>query len=201
MNNLICTIVLPVLGMGIIIFCLLSFILPFGEKFKGKTQKIKSFGFDMEISIRTLYVLIGLVLAFTGTYLHLRNLKVKDENQSKYITSIESENARLKEELAKSNKMPINMLVTLEGVATNNIPALEDLECHYVLRISGQQRSFKADVTPGICNEEFQITLKDMTTDNTVWAVIVRDLANNREWTYENPFLPLVPQYTLERRH
>jgi hypothetical protein len=194
-------IVLPLLGMGIIIFCLLSFILPFGERFKGRTQKIKGFGLDMEISIRTLYVLIGLVLAFTGTYLHLKKLKVYDKNQSKYIESIESENARLKEELVKSNKMAINMLVTLEGVGTDHVPALEDLECHYALRITGQQRLFKADVSPGIRNEEFQISLKDMTAETTVWAVIVRDLASNREWTYENPFLPLVPQYTLKRRH
>jgi len=50
MDSLISSTILPLLGIGIIIFCILSFFFPYGGKFKDKTQRFKGLGVDMEVS-------------------------------------------------------------------------------------------------------------------------------------------------------
>ena len=50
MENLITNLLLPVLGVLIILFCIFSYFLPYGAKFKGQIQKIKAFGMNLELS-------------------------------------------------------------------------------------------------------------------------------------------------------
>lgn len=66
MNLLTSSYFLPLLGMGIVVFCVLSFFFPYGEKLKGKIQKIKGFGVDLEVSVLTLFIIIGVILSFSG---------------------------------------------------------------------------------------------------------------------------------------
>ena len=56
-----------IIGMVIVAFWVLSFFLPYGKKIKGKTQKIKAFGIDLEVSILTLLLLVGLPTALLAT--------------------------------------------------------------------------------------------------------------------------------------
>ena len=73
MDPLITNYVMPGIGCIIILVCLLSFFSSFGDKFKDKTQKIKGFGIDLEVSVLSLFILVGVALSFAGIYLNVMN--------------------------------------------------------------------------------------------------------------------------------
>src|SRR5260370_33460709 len=70
-SSVISGIILPTFGVGIVLFCLLSFVFPYGERFKDKVQKIKALGVDLEVSVLALFILVGVVMAFVGVYLRV----------------------------------------------------------------------------------------------------------------------------------
>lgn len=180
---------IPFLGMGIIIFCILSFFLPYGEKFKGKIQKIKGFGVDMEISIFTLFIMIGVILSLTGVY-----IQIKDYKQQLYIAKKEEGAAKIA--LAQAKKMEMRIVVSLEGVSENNMPKLEDVRCKYF--IPGSDKHIEADVIRGAHSATFKIILKDVTSMTHVIRLVLEDNATNRKWEMVN-FMPLEPVFSLKR--
>jgi predicted membrane protein len=180
---------IPLLGFGIIIFCILSFFLPYGEKFKGKIQKIKGFGVNLEISIFTLFIIIGVILSLTGVYLQITDYEQQLNNSKK-----EEEAAKIA--LAQANKMEMRVVVSLEGVSENDMPKLEDVKCKYFL--PGSDRHIEADVIKGVAQGTFKIILKDVTSRTHVLRLVLEDNATNRKWEKMN-FMPLEPVFSLKK--
>ena len=179
--------IFPILGVGIIIFCILKFILPYGEKFTGKIQKIKGFGVELEISIFTLLILIGIILSLTGVF-----LEIKDYEQQ--LDAIKQEKEAAKFALSQANQMEMRMVVSLEGVSENDIPKLEDIKCTYFL--PGSDQHIKADVIKGVGHGTFKIILKDVTSMTHVLRLVLEDKDTNRKWEKMN-FMPFEPMFLL----
>ncbi len=169
--------IISIFGFGIIIFCILSFFFPYGEKFTGKIQKIKGFGIDLEISIFTLFILIGVILSSTGVY-----FKIKDYDNRLNNAKIEVLNAE--NELAKCEKMDMRMVVSLEGVSATDMPKLEDVKCKYFL--PGSDKYIEADVIKGVSRGTFKIILKDVNSLTHVLQLVLEDNATNRKWEKMN---------------
>lgn len=179
--------IIPLLGVGIIIFCILSFFLPYGEKFKGKIQKIKGFGVDLEISIFALLIIIGIILSLTGVY-----LEIKDYEQQ--LNAVKKEKEAAKIALSQANQMEMRMVVSLEGVSENDIPELVDLNCKYFL--PGSDQHIEAAVIKGVGHGTFKIILRDVTSMTHVLRLVLEDNATNRKWEKMN-FMPLEPVFSL----
>lgn len=70
-------VLLPLVGILVVVFALLSFLRPNAVTLQGKTQKIKGFGLDLEISVLTLFVLIGMTFSLIGAYLVVQDYEGK----------------------------------------------------------------------------------------------------------------------------
>lgn len=190
MTSLISDLVLPFLGVVLIVFSILSFFLPYGEKIKGKIQKIKAFGVDVELSVLTLIILVGLILSFTGMYVQIQDY----DNQ---LNLAKADQLALQKALERAQKFQVNVLLTLEDVTADDMPKPDDLECEY--HIMGEEQPVKVRVNEGYAFHEFRITLTDITTKTAIRSLILKDLSTNRKWAYNKVIMPLEPSYTLKK--
>ena len=205
MGSQIVVIFISLLGIGIIIFCILSFFFPYGEKFKGKIQKIKGLGIDLEISIFTLFIIIGVILLLLGVYLQVNDYEkqlisakqseaaAKNDYEKQLISAKQSE-AAAKFALAQSYKIEMRMVVSLEGISENDIPKIEDVKCVYFL--PGSDEPKVTEVSIGFRRGTFKIILKDITSSTHILRLVFKDNATNRKWEKMN-FMPLEPVFTL----
>ena len=120
-DSLMSGVILPLTGIGIIIFCILSFLLPYGEKFRDKTQKVKGFGLDLEVSVLTLLILIGVSMSLTGVYLQICDYKGQLDEAIRRRYAAE-------DALSQTKKMEMKILVTLENAGEDDIPNLCDVK-------------------------------------------------------------------------
>lgn len=195
--NIIVKIFFPLIGIGIILFCLLSFIFPFGRKFKNKVQKIKGFGVDIEVSVLTLFILIGFILSFIGLFLNIKSYEDSIKDMNKKILSIKTENKMLSETIKGKEKMEINVLLNLEIKDNDEPPEIDQLKCEYYLNVQGKKVSIECKVGDGVANDQFQITLKDITRDITIWKIVLTEKSTNKKWVYNRAFSPCVPEIKL----
>src|SRR4051812_22761254 len=65
-------ILLPLIGICVGVVSVFAFTRP-SSPLKEKTQRIKGFGLDLEVSVLTLIVLIGLTFSLAGIYLVTRD--------------------------------------------------------------------------------------------------------------------------------
>lgn len=77
MSDLILKVVLPTAGLIIILFCIGAYFFKYGSHLKDSVQEIKMLGADMRISIITVFVLVGLIFVFAGTYFNIVNTNSK----------------------------------------------------------------------------------------------------------------------------
>lgn len=178
---------MPILGLLIIFFCIGSYILKYGDRFSGKSQKIKGFGLDLEISVRAIFILTGILLLFTGVYI----------NNKDYESSLKEANATIhaaKIALEIANKKEVRIVVRIDGVRGGNMPPLDELKCKYF--VPGNDIAIYADVVHGISPGTFKIILKEIASDTHISKLELEDKLNNRKWIKEN-FMPMEPVYTL----
>ncbi len=105
-------------GILIVLFCISSFVLPFGQNFTSKTQKIRGLGLDLEVSVLTLLLIIGFVLIFFGGGIWLQLQGINEQLDSLKTEKVKAE-ARandLQEKLDKANSMELVAFIRLEDV-------------------------------------------------------------------------------------
>lgn len=184
------------LGIMVVLFCLSSYIFPFGERFKDKTQKIKGFGVDLEVSVITLFILIGFVLTFSGIFLQLKDYDRQLQELERTRTERDAKIDFMQRQLTQLQKMEVHALVTLEGVDRRHLPKLQDLDCSYTFPGGELAKPESAPVSLGV-GESFQITLKDISRGTLIRHLVVEDRATSRRWAIDN-FEPLMPTLSLK---
>lgn len=189
MNSPIINIILPLIGLGILVLCMLSFFFRYGDKLKGKTQKIKGFGVDMEVSVLTVFILVGILLSFSGVY-----LRVKD--YEKNLEAARNKEKAAKQALEQARKMEMKMFLVLEGVDESNAPKLEDLHCEYFL--SGEDEPTTVDVTRGYSTGHFKAILKEMSCKDHIALLVLEDQVIHRKWV-KRSFMPFEPEHLLTK--
>ncbi len=189
MDSTIEVLIISMSGLGILAFCILSFFFPYGERFKGKIQKIKGLGVELEISIFTLFIIAGVTLTLTSVY-----LQIKDYENLLSVAKQNEEAANIA--LAKSFKMEMRIVISLEGVGNDDIPNLNDVACEYFL--PGTDECNEADVIIGYIKGTFKIILKDITPKTHITRLEFIDKATDRKWITTN-FMPLEPMFTMRK--
>ncbi len=187
MDSLLISYILPLLGVVILLFCFGSFVLPYGERFKGKIQKVKAFGMDLEVSVITFFVIVGVILAFTGVYFHIQDYETR-------LVQAQKDRDLAKEALVLAQTMEIKAVITLENVNEDNMPQLENLQCKYFLY--GDDTPVMVDVIKGYRSDQFKLILRDICPKTNIAQLVLEDLSNGKRWGKEN-FLPLEPVYEL----
>ena len=188
MESVLISYVFPILGILILLFCIFSYFFRYGEKFKGKVQKVKAFGVDIEVSVLSLFILIGLVFSALGVYLYLNNFDAK-------ISNYEAQMNKIKTKLEEAEKRDIVLLVSLDGVSEENEPSLSDLQCHYKCPVSRHDE--RADVSKGYFPLQYKIHLRDIKRTTYIVKLVMEDAASGRKWMKMN-FAPFEPYFKLE---
>jgi hypothetical protein len=203
--------VIPFLGIGIILFCILSFLFPFGERLRDRTQKIQGpWNIHLEVSAVTLFFIVGVILCVSSVYLYTfdyeKRLKEQEGRLAESLREHEEELAKLRKEYEgrlASQKMDLQAYVKLEGAQAD--PSLRDHK-KFVSRYleSNRPEPVEGDVARGPYPGSFSIKLREVTPDTAIRLLELEEKAEpHRKWKYElqeqQAYWPLQPTLDLRR--
>lgn len=213
------SVILPLLGVGIIIFCFLSVFFPFGKRLQAnlQSQKLSAFGVDLEVSLFSFLILIGVAMAGSGVYLNIQNydarlkqaqqkiIEMEMAHQKALLAAEQSFNERLMEIPQRAAELAIRQLqsidiyaiISLEGIGPDEEFELDDLECRYF--VSGARDDGKpAEISRGIGINQFRVFLQDLNFNMHIRRLELRHPPTGRRWAVEN-FMPLEPVFSLKK--
>ena len=202
MSDLILKVVLPTAGLIIILFCIGAYFFKYGSHLKDSVQEIKMLGADMRISIITVFVLVGLIFVFAGTYFNIVNTNSKlakmleDENQRGL--SYQTEKIRLEAQvntLKISQNKTLSYFIDLDGV--DNIPDVKNLKISYKLwGDEDKENLLSCSLTTQNDKQRLSITISDLDPKSFITALLVEDVSTKHKWKM-NSFYPLSPSLKL----
>ena len=196
--SLLANLILPGLGIAIILFCIASFVFPFGQRFKEGKQVIRGFGLDLEISVLTLLLLIGFVMTFSGFYMYLRN-----ENADTLREEIRELRGKLdaaREEVQRAGRFTITAnLVLPESVDVSSLD-VGKLECRYTL-FANPDSWVQAAVSQGLGGNSVRITFADIERRDVIQRLELREHGTESVLGVVMNIYPLQPLYKLEKAH
>lgn len=210
-TDFILKIILPLIGIGIIIFCIGAFFFKYGASVKDRIQEIKMFGADLKVSSITVFILTGLIFVFAGTYFTVVNTNSKmsqlvDLEKKKY-QALETQKNELtveKNELTgeiNSLKLSQNKTMTyfldLEGL--NEVRDINDLRITYTLW-GEEDKKKPLDGTLKTTNEKTRlvVSITDLTPSAFIKSLLVEDARTKQKWKITD-FFPLTPSLQLAK--
>jgi hypothetical protein len=188
MDSILISYVLPALGIVILLFCLGSFVFPYGDRFKGKIQKVKAFGLDLEVSVITFFVIIGVIFSFTGVYIQIKNY----EGQ---LASTKEQLDYANKKLEEKKRQNVTAYITLENVDVDSLPSSDDMACKYYFQLD--DKPYSTDVNKTGSGDRYKIELKDVPPAKMIEKLEFKDRVTGRQWI-KGGFYPLFPEYVLE---
>lgn len=202
MPDVILKIVLPITGLAIILFCLGAYFFKYGSRLKDNIQEFKMFGADLKISIITVFILIGLIFTFAGTYFTivdtnsrlaglLEEERARSSQSQKIISEMQGQIRRLEQEQRKT----INYFLDLDGIT--QLPNPKDLKVSYKLW-GDEDRENVLSCMPitQMGAQRLMVTIPEVNEKTFVMDMLVEDIAANRKWKISS-FFPLSPSLKL----
>lgn len=203
MPDLILKIVLPLIGLVIVLLCIGAYFFKYGRNLKDSIQEFKMFGADMKISIITVFVMVGLILIFAGTYFNIVNTNSKlaqvlTEEQKKSST-YQAQLLELKGQVAllqQSQYKTFNYFIELDS--TDVLPDPKYLRIFYQLSFDDDKvKPVVCSIIQGYEKPQLQITFQDMKPGSYITSLIAEDIKTNRKWQ-ACKFFPLSPSLKLK---
>ena len=202
MPDLILKVVLPTIGLIIILFCIGAYFFKYGNNFKDNVQEFKMLGADMRISIITVFVLVGLILIFAGTYFNIvdtnsKLAKMLDEEKKKsdsYNSQLIELNGEVRTLKLSQNKT-LNYFLDLDGVT--DIPNPKNLKVTYKLW-GDEDKENILNCSPVTQNDRqrLYVTINDLKPESFITSLMVEDITTKHKWKV-NSFYPLSPSIKL----
>ncbi len=186
--------VMPAVGIGLVAVFVLSFFLPFGGKLEGARQVIKGFGLDVEVSARTLLMLAGLALLFTGVFLQVQQRQVDELNGR--IAKLQAQLEVAQEQAAKAGRQTIRGFLELPTGINAAALDLRELECRYVL-VANPDQWIEAALSEGLGGNSVRFALNDIGPDDVVQEIQLRKRGSNQVLGEFQNFYPLQPLVKL----
>lgn len=189
------SLILSFLGILILLACLVLIVTKRVPELKSP-QIIKGLGLDLNISLITLLVLVGLVLALTSTYLQVRNYDQQISDAQRKVTILESA-------LSRAGKVNVNAVVNFEGVTESDMPDLTNIYCkYYVKGPDGERWVDRAKITPGVYPLDLVLTVEDITPLSSIERIQIwdRNPEKPRSWELNNVGQILSPRFILKRK-
>ncbi len=186
-------VILPILGIIIVIFCASSFIFPYGEKLRDRIQKINAFGVNLEISVITIFIIIGIVMAYTGIFLYVRDYETQlSQTRKGYETQL-SEIRKDYETLRATLRADYTIIVRLPSVDKNRMQS-QQLEGRFILYDGTRHETDPpfVDSKPG----EYRITFKDIPKNLRVRELVLTERTTQKSW-FKADFTPSQPEFDL----
>ncbi len=202
MPDIILKIILPCAGIVVILFCIGAYFFKYGINLKDNIQEFKMFGADLRISIVTVFVLIGLIFIFAGTYFNIVNtnstltkmLNEEKERSKKNETELIGLQGEIKTLKLSQNKT-IDYYLDLDGIT--NFPNPNDLKvCYMVWGDEDKEVPIKCTAITQNNQQRLQVTISDLVPGTFITAMVVQELSTGKKWIV-NSFFPLSPSLKL----
>lgn len=182
-------VVLFIVGLLLLAFSIIAF---FSRKLQPLTQiqKIKAFGFDLEVTTISLFFIISIVCMFTGVFIEWKNYQEKIQNYQKDIKTLENK-------LDETKKVNIRLTLNLPEDATCQTEDLREWQCTYYDRSLGNGTAF---VEEGPHPGSFRITIIDVKPSTIIDRINLKH--KDGEWIYDDEvgYAPLLPSVTLKKK-
>jgi hypothetical protein len=185
-------VLLPLVGVAVVGFALWSFLRPNSANLQGKVQKIKGFGLELEISVLTLFVLIGMTFSLVGTYLVVQDYETKVRETAELKQELARSNEAFDTALRKARQVDVTALIALQDVG-DRVPLPEDLVCEVHVFDAKPRR---LPVARGVERGQYYVTLDNLSAGQLLQMLECRD--SGRRWTIAR-FNPLEPEYRLRK--
>lgn len=189
------SLVLSLFGIVFLFACLILIALKRVPELKSP-QQIKGLGLDLNISLITLLVLVGLVLSLSSTYLQIKNYDQELQEIARKRDTLESQ-------LARAGKVSVNAVITFEGVARpEEMPSLQDVYAKYYLKgPNGEGWIEPAKITRAIYPLDFYLTIEDINPGSSIERIEVFDRKDpsGRKWELDRVGTLLSPKFILKK--
>lgn len=188
--------VIPFVGVVLILFCLLSYLFPFGERLRGKTQKVKGpFGIDLEVSPVALFFIVGGVLSLSSVYLHYHDAEKRLSEKEQELVDLR----RDYESKLASKQLDLETFLRIPGAETHPLDP-NNLVSRY--KKNGPESPVEGSVTAGPQPGSVTITLRGVTPETSLRFVELEEkTAPHRKWIYQGAYWPLQPMLDMKVKH
>jgi hypothetical protein len=160
-------------------------------------QLIKAFGVELNVSIITVLVLVGFLMAFSSTYMQVQDYE-------RQLNSSRLELAEKEKQLRRAGKLTLTPLVVLTDISSlNPMPKVSDVFCTYTMRDGGDiLPNQTCAISTGVAETSFQVTLHNVPASADILRIDIREkrLRNPRCWsTKVSVGFPLSPKIELQQ--
>ncbi|MBA3357584.1 MAG: hypothetical protein H0U18_16915 [Pyrinomonadaceae bacterium] len=118
LTSLSATTYLSIFGVVVLFICIALIFTERATPLK-TPQRIKGFGVELEISVLTLLVLVGLILSLSSIYIQVTGYQQQLISSQKQLDTLDREVASARRQLEAAKKIDLTVFVNLEGV--NNL--------------------------------------------------------------------------------
>ena len=202
MPEIILKVILPLIGVIIIFVCVGAYFFKYGSNLKDSIQEIKMFGADMRISIITVFVFVGLIFIFSGTYFTIVNTnstlsKILDDEKKK-SAAYELELTRLQGQITAlkiSQNKTVAYFLDLAGI--QELPDSKNLIAYYTIW-GDEDKRIPLNCTPITSNEKprLSVIIPDLDPKTFITKLVVEDIVTKKKWGTSS-FFPLSPALIL----
>jgi hypothetical protein len=163
-------------------------------------QVIEAFGVKLNVSVFTVLVLVGFILAVTSIYLQVRDYEGQIADKEKQIADKDKTVQGLQEQLLNYGRVNFRPLVVLGGISREQMPTVNDVICTYTLMDGTTSLDGNAKVARGIGPTSFQVILEDIPVSANIIRLEIKELRGSkpRTWTAENLGYPLAPSAAVQ---
>jgi hypothetical protein len=189
-------IVLPVVGILLLLTIVAALPFSISAAYRDKVQHIKALGVDLNISVLTLLILVGITLSLTGAFFLYHDYEQQLAKLNLLPAQITALDAAHRAELARARQVDVVAFVSLDGLDSEHPPNPTDMSCK--LTLHGGAGSKEVQVSEGVHKAQYRVLLENMTAEGRIRSLQCK-LKDGRAW-FIDEFNPLEPEYELKRR-
>jgi uncharacterized membrane protein YwzB len=191
--------VMPIVGVILIFLCFLAYFFPATRALREKNQVFEGAGVKMQVSVLTVFVVMGFALSLSSFALqykgYLDQAEKFTEKEQQYKEDLKARDASI--ELLKSQnekERPFDMSILLRPEAKNGAVNTHTgaWTCDYKIFNSGHlsetSKPIKAPTTTGIGAGTVRVSLQNITLGTTITELTLSN--GKRRWVYPT-FAPL----------
>jgi len=183
-------------GIALLLLCIAILLTPLGRRFSERTQKIQGFGLNLEVSILTLLVLIGVALMTSGIWLQLQDVKRQLKQLEDDKRRAEDNFKTAQEQLENAKKLGLVAFAKLDGVNDVSKLKLESFSCVFT-NAAGDEQKAGLELSRGL--NKIKVIFLDLQRDTVVRSVTITNEQTGEKWISREEHRWLQPEIILSK--
>jgi hypothetical protein len=187
---------LACVGIVIILVCIGTYLFGYGQDLKDRVQRIKALGADMQISVITVFLLVGLGLIVPLVWTTFNDTVNR-------LSEVESERDNLKKEveLVKSNREKDQSLFLELDSVDKQFPKKDSIRVLYTIYGSEEEKNVdEFTIVQDDPGKKIKVTFKNINDSYRLSRLEVIHVSRNYRWVISD-LTPSIPVVTLKKEN